>query len=60
MSTHLADKRICVTGGAGFLGRALCTVLDKRGAKEVFVPRSREYDLTRADIRTMGTVGWHG
>ena len=34
-----------VTGGSGFLGSALVDGLRARGAKEVFVPRSRDYDL---------------
>ncbi len=49
MSSNFTNKRICVTGGAGFLGRVVCTELDKRGASDVFIPRSHEYDLTRTD-----------
>ncbi len=49
MSPYLSNKRICVTGGAGFLGRAVCAALSKRGASEIFVPRRREYDLTQAE-----------
>lgn len=41
----LAGKRVCVTGGAGFLGSCVVERLRQRGA-EVFVPRRREYDLT--------------
>ncbi|RJX35411.1 MAG: GDP-L-fucose synthase [Desulfarculus sp.] len=36
-----------VTGGAGFLGRRLVAKLTQRGCQEVFVPRSRDYDLVR-------------
>ena len=46
---HLADKRVCVTGGAGFLGRALVQELRRRGCAEVFVPRSADYDLRREE-----------
>jgi len=46
--TDLAGKRIVVTGGAGFLGTAVCRVLRDRGvpAERIFVPRRREFDLT--------------
>jgi len=44
----LKNKRICVTGGAGFLGRVVCAKLKECGVREVFVPRKREFDLTQA------------
>ncbi len=37
---------MCVTGGAGFLGSFMVEKLGQRGAKDVFAPRKREYDLT--------------
>ena len=43
----LATKRICVTGGAGFLGTHLIRRLKEHGAKEIFVPQYPEYDLVR-------------
>jgi GDP-L-fucose synthase len=50
----LATKRICVTGGAGFLGTHLIRRLTEHGAREIFVPRYPEYDLVReADIIRM-------
>ncbi len=44
-----ASERVVVTGGAGFLGSHLVEELRARGASEVFVPRSRDYDLTDMD-----------
>jgi GDP-L-fucose synthase len=42
---NLANKRVLVTGGAGFLGSFVVAELRARGAGEVIVPRSRDYDL---------------
>lgn len=42
-------KRVCVTGGAGFLGRVVCRRLAALGAADVFVPRSFDFDLTDPD-----------
>ena len=41
----LAEKRITVTGGAGFLGRNVVRKLQQRGCQHIFVPRSRDYNL---------------
>lgn len=49
MSDFWKNKRVVVTGGAGFLGRVVCDKLRERGAAEVFAPRSRDYDLRTAD-----------
>ncbi|MBL9121949.1 MAG: GDP-L-fucose synthase [Phycisphaerae bacterium] len=50
----LAKQRIVVTGGAGFLGRAVRESLARRGATEILVPRRREFDLTNeADVARM-------
>jgi GDP-L-fucose synthase len=42
----LASKRICVTGGGGFLGSFVVERLRSRGYSDIFVPRRRDYDLT--------------
>ena len=44
-SGFLADKRICVTGGGGFLGSYVIDRLKTEGATDVFVPRKADYDL---------------
>jgi len=41
------DKRVIVTGGAGFLGSYVVEKLRKRGGKNIFVPLVEDYDLTR-------------
>ncbi len=42
------DRRVMVTGGSGFLGSHVVDELRARGATDVFVPRSGQYDLTDA------------
>lgn len=44
------NKRVVVTGGAGFLGSHLVELIESLGAKEVFVPRSKEYDLREKNV----------
>jgi GDP-L-fucose synthase len=49
-----AEKRITVTGGAGFLGSFVQEVLHEYGAREVYVPLIEEYDLVKPeDIQRM-------
>src|SRR5947209_2577012 len=49
-----SDKRVVVTGGAGFLGSFVVEGLRARGCREVFAPRSAEYDLReRAQIERL-------
>ncbi len=42
-------QRVVVTGGAGFLGSFVVEKLRERGVQNIFIPRSREYDLVRHD-----------
>ena len=45
----LSTKRICVTGGAGFLGQHLVRNLQSKGAHDIFIPRYSEYDLVKGE-----------
>ena len=40
------DKRVIVTGGAGFLGSYVVEKLKERGCRNIFIPRSKDYDFT--------------
>lgn len=43
------SRRLCVTGGAGFLGSYVVEKLQQRGANDVFIPTIEEYDLVERD-----------
>ncbi len=43
--TSLDGRRVMVTGGGGFLGRCVVDRLGRTGVADIFVPRSRDYDL---------------
>ena len=49
ISGDLENKRIVVTGGAGFLGSFVTEKLKERGCKNVFIPRVEEYDLVQME-----------
>jgi GDP-L-fucose synthase len=45
----LHGKKILVTGGAGFLGKCVTRKLQEAGCREVFVPRSADYNLVELE-----------
>jgi GDP-L-fucose synthase len=49
MAGFLTDKRVLVTGGSGFLGRAVLARVRAQEPALVSAPGSDEYDLRRAD-----------
>jgi GDP-L-fucose synthase len=49
MASFWQGKRVVVTGGAGFLGSFVVEQLQGKGCRDVFVPRSREYDLVQME-----------
>src|SRR5690348_5785503 len=49
MPIDWSNERVVVTGGAGFLGGFVLEELRRRGARDVFVPRSADYDLVEMD-----------
>lgn len=65
---YWSDKKVVVTGGAGFLGTHVIEKLQHAGCKQVYVVRSKDYDLTSQDAAAdlfsdlrAGKTGWsHG
>jgi len=49
MSDFWKDKKVIVTGGAGFLGSFVIAKLKERSATDIYIPRIEDYDLTDRD-----------
>jgi GDP-L-fucose synthase len=49
MSGFFEDRRVVVTGGAGFLGGYVTEGLRKRGCRNILVPKIEDYDLVKAE-----------
>ena len=48
------NKKVIVTGGAGFLGRVVVKFLEQKKCQEIIVPRKNEYDLCQmTDIKRL-------
>src|SRR5439155_13299277 len=44
-----SNKRVLITGGAGFLGSFVVEKLRQRGCKDIFVSRRKDYDLVEME-----------
>ena len=49
MQDFWKGKRVTVTGGAGFLGSFVVEQLKRKNPDEIFVPRSKNYDLRKKE-----------
>ena len=47
--SYLENKRITITGGAGFLGRNVVEKLKEKGCNDIFIPRHKDYDLVKME-----------
>ncbi len=50
MDNFWSNQIVLVTGGSGFLGRRVVEKLRETGCKNIFVPRSKNYDLRRESV----------
>ncbi|HKR80403.1 MAG TPA: GDP-L-fucose synthase [Nitrospira sp.] len=49
MAEFWPNKRVVVTGGAGFLGSFVVQQLREKGCRNIVVPRSRDYNLVQME-----------
>ena len=58
MSNFFKDRRVVVTGGAGFLGGYVTDGLRRRRCKHILVPKIEDYDLVKLEdiIRMYGDM----
>ncbi len=49
MTEFWNNKKVIVTGGAGFLGSFVIAKLKERGATDIYIPLIEDYDLTSHD-----------
>jgi GDP-L-fucose synthase len=54
MNAFWENRRVCVTGGAGFLGSYIVEKLERRGCRNLYIPMHEKYELVAAEaIRRM-------
>lgn len=49
MSEFWQERRVCVTGGDGFLGQVVVRKLRERGAQQIYIPIYPQIDLVRPE-----------
>jgi GDP-L-fucose synthase len=49
MENFWNKKRVMVTGGSGFLGSYVVEKLQEKGCRDIFVPRSKDYNLVEME-----------
>ena len=53
-SNFWTTRKVCLTGGSGFLGSFVTEKLRQRGVKEIFIPRIEQYNLVNPqDVERM-------